>query len=147
MDKVYGTEAAQLLGISRSTMLRLDRSKKLPADGKEPDGSRYWLRSTLHSYISGKPNRTSCLYIRSCATPGMAAAEKSFQALASGTVIPIDLQAVSAIAALQELFTLLGTHPTSALGVGASFALSPLFPALAAFALENGSALILVPDR
>lgn len=146
MDKVYGTEAARLLGVSRSTMLRMDRRQELPADGTDPDGARYWLRSTLHAFISGKPTTGTMLCLSSSVVRGLAVPEKRVEAMVRWSVVSHASVATSPTAAFLEIVSLLSATKASGICIGSTFAATPCFGMLAAYAAENGLALLICSD-
>ena len=146
-DKVYGTEAARLIGISRSTILRYERDKRLPADGVDADGSRYWFRSTIHAFMAGKPKSHDYVYIRNAVIDGLAASEDRYRSLVTGRISPLDLIAPRSGEAFIELLAKLTEMKPAALGVGYRFAASPFFGALLASTEELGTSVVFVSSK
>lgn len=146
-DKVYGTEAARLIGISRSTILRYERDKRLPADGVDADGSRYWFRSTIHAFMAGKPKSHDYVYIRNAVIDGLAASEDRYRSLVTGRISALDLTAPRSGEAFTELLNKLAEMKPAALGVGYRFANSPFFGALLSSAEEVGTSIVFVPSK
>jgi hypothetical protein len=127
-------------------MVRLDRTKLLLADGRDEQGRRYWLRSTLLDYIKGKVRRAINVYVQLSPIDGMAAPESRARALLNGTIISVQLSSPTEINAIRELVDHATTAKAQSVSIGASYVRSPLFPALMAFAAEEGLSVILVPD-
>ena len=146
-DKVYGTEASRLIGISRSTILRYERDKRLPADGVDADGSRYWFRSTIHAFMAGKPKSHDYVYIRSTVIDGLAASEDHYRSLVTGRISGLDLSSPRSGEAFIELLDKLSEIKPAALGIGYRFANSPFFGALLTFAEEVGTSVVFVPGK
>lgn len=146
MDKVYGTEAARLIGVSRSTVLRMDKRNEMPADGTDPDGSRFWLRSTIYSYMSRGRQDGVVVFVRSSVVPGLEVPDRKIEATIRGSAHPLDITATSPATALVELLSLISESRATVLCIGASFASTPLFVMLAAFAKETNVSILLQPD-
>lgn len=146
MDKIHGTEAARILGISRSTMLRMADQKKLPPDGVEEDGTRYWFRQTILDHLGGRPKRSTYAFVRTSHIKGLCPSEKRFRALVTGTVLPLDLQANTDGAAVIEICNAISDRTPAGIGFDFAFLGNPFFPAIAHYAAENGTSIILVPS-
>lgn len=146
MDKIYGTEAARILGVSRSTMLRMADQKRLPPDGVEDDGTRYWHRQTILDHLAGRPKRSTYIFPRTSHLHGLCPNEKRFRLLVTGTVIPLDLEANTDGAAIIEVCHAISDRSAAGIGLDFAFMASPFFPTVAHYAAENGTSIILVPS-
>ena len=119
LDQLNGVEVCSLLGIHRSTLLRLASGGVLIPDGETRGHRKFWLRSSVDAYRLGTMTTATVSHVTSVLLPELSLpVPHGYRILGQG-VISIPLEGSTKASALTSLLLVLAEHKTTALALPA----------------------------